>query len=305
MNNKKPILNKLLSNQGGIALVLTVLILANLLMITFIVADVILRIGKTSRAIGESESAYFAAESAMEKAIYKIEKERDGSELGTEGTPASGFLDNNIISWKSYLKPIKKLGSVICFDNSNITSVFTYGSVADVTDSSKGGNKNCIYTETLNSDIVKNNPLKVRLQPGRSFEIDFGVSVPTGLVFYPDSIDIDWPAQKEGRIIVLHKNEGGGVEQDAPIYTKHIPSDPGTLPASSHRNLDIISGSQFLAPRIRIINDETNNAVIYELNPSIAGDIFMPIGIEVTAKGYYNNQKERIIISDRKNWKIY
>jgi len=45
-------LSQISKRQEGIALVLSVLVLSNLLMITFIVTDVILRIGKTSREIG-------------------------------------------------------------------------------------------------------------------------------------------------------------------------------------------------------------------------------------------------------------
>ncbi len=56
-----------LNNQQGIALILAVLILANLFIIAFIVSDIVIRIGKSSHQIGYSEIAYLAAETAVEK----------------------------------------------------------------------------------------------------------------------------------------------------------------------------------------------------------------------------------------------
>ncbi len=278
---------KIHERQEGIALVLSVLILANLLMITFIVTDVILRIGKTSHEIGESEAAYFAAETAIEEAVYKIEKERDGSALGTAAAPSAGFLNNFKATWQRYLSAINTT-PVICIDDNNIS--YTYGSVADVTDPLKGGSKSCLYTATAGA-ITKSNPLKVKLRGTKSFEINFNVSVPASLSFYPPSIDIDWPNSIPGRVVVL---SAAGQES----------VDTTTSPSI----LKIPSSGQFGATpnyRVRVLNNGFSD-VTYDIGPHDSGaGIIMPVGIEIVGKGYFNNQKERIIVVDRKSWKIY
>ena len=57
--------------------------------------------------------------------------------------------------------------------------------------------------------------------------------------------------------------------------------------------------------RIRVLNNGFSD-VTYDIGPhnSSPGNI-MPVGIEIVGKGYFNNQKERIIVVDKKSWKIY
>ncbi|OGG92197.1 hypothetical protein A3H03_02610 [Candidatus Kuenenbacteria bacterium RIFCSPLOWO2_12_FULL_42_13] len=280
-------LSQISKRQEGIALVLSVLVLSNLLMITFIVTDVILRIGKTSREIGESEAAYFAAETAIEQAVYKIEKERDGSEIGTAVPPDIGFLNDFKATWRRYLSPINTT-PIICVDDNNVSYIYT--TVADVSDPLKGGNKSCLYTATA-GNITKGNPLKVKLRGTKSFEINFNVAVPASLNFYPPSIDIDWPNNTPGRIVILSATGQEVIDtMDSPSQKK-IPS----------------SGQFGNTPnyRIRVLNNGFSD-VTYDIGPhnSSPGNI-MPVGIEIVGKGYFNNQKERIIVVDKKSWKIY
>lgn len=266
---------------------LSVLILTNLLMITFIVTDVILRIGKTSREIGESEAAYFAAETAIEQAVYKIEKEYDGSQLGTAASPSVGFLNDFKATWQRYLSPINTT-PIICVDDNNVS--YIYSTVADVSDPLKGGNKSCLYTATTGV-ITKENPLKVKLRGSKSFEINFNVSAPASLSFYPPSIDVDWPDNTLGRVVILSATGQESIDTNTSLSIKKIPS----------------SGQFGSTPnyRIRILNNSFSD-VTYDIGPhdSSPGHI-MPVGIEIVSKGYFNNQKERIIIVDKKSWKIY
>jgi len=276
--------HRIFSQPKGIALVLSVLILANLMMITLIVADVILRIGKTSRAIGESESAYYAAESAVERAVYDLEKNHDGSELGTEVYPAMGTLSNPKVTWRRYLKPILTT-PVVCIGDDNIYHVYT--SVSDVTASGKGAEKSCVYTNDPGS-ITKSNPLRIKLRPNKSFELNFSIAAPVGLDFYPSSIDLNWDKSTPGKLVILDSS-GQTVIDTSPSPSQY---HTGTLTNSPNW-------------RARFINygpDDATYTVGPHDNPPATS---LPSTIEIVGKGYYNGQKERIIILDKRLWKIY
>ncbi|HOZ36722.1 MAG TPA: hypothetical protein PLR18_02740 [bacterium] len=269
----------------GIALVLSVLILANLMMITLIVADVILRIGKTSREIGESESAYYAAEAAVEKAVYALEKNHDGTTLGTEIYPSMGTLSTTEITWRRYLKPIFTT-PIICIGDDHIYHV--YDSLADISASGKGENKSCVYTDDPGI-ITESNPLRVKLRPGKSFELDFSIAVPSGLEFYPSSIYLNWDKSTPGSLVILDSS-GQTV-----IDTSPSPSQPQTDTLTNSPNW-----------RARFINNATSTDATYVIGPhDNPPATSLPSAVEIVGKGYYNGQKERIIVLDKRLWKIY
>ena len=256
---------------------MSVLILTNLFMITFVVTDVILRIGKSSQQIGESEIAYLAAESAIEQAIYQIEKEQDAAGL----EPAGDLMNVN----GSWVRSVISINSMVptCFDSQN--------KISFPSDPDTESDKSCVYAQDLSQNpIDQSNPLQVRLKPGKSFEINFNISVPAnsglgGTDFYPNAIYIDWPVSDSSLIILTAGSQTayntGGVR---------IPS----------------SGQMDDSPnyRLRLTNNDTVD-VVYSLAPNNADELF-PLGISVTATGYYNiDKKERVIVIDRRNWEIY
>jgi hypothetical protein len=76
-------------NNSGISILLTILILSSMMILTLAISEIVLRVGKSSREIGFSEIAYYAAETATEKAFYEIEKNRTIADLDS----LSGNLD--------------------------------------------------------------------------------------------------------------------------------------------------------------------------------------------------------------------
>jgi len=282
--------SKISSNHHGIALVLSVLVLANLMMITLIVADVILIIGRISQAIGESEAAYYAAESAVEKAVYEVEQPPyDISDWGTSAEdPAAGQLTNSRVTWQSYIQPVYII-PVICVDDKNI--VTTYNSLTDV---ENPNTKSCVYPEVLGQNISKQNPLKIKLRPEKSFELDFNITVPNsgGFIFYPKGIDFSWDKAASGYLIILDSNgQSFDNTADTPRHVSKSFAD------------DQVSSPNM---RARFFNGSTEEEVIYTIAPhDTPPSVFLPVGIEIVAKGYYNGQKERIIVLNKKLWKIY
>lgn len=68
-------MSKKLKSQPAVSLVLVVLILGSILAAGLMLSETLVRQGQVSRAISLSELAYYAAESGMEAAAYKINKE--------------------------------------------------------------------------------------------------------------------------------------------------------------------------------------------------------------------------------------
>jgi hypothetical protein len=77
-------------NQKGVTILIAVLILSSVVILALAVADVVGRSNRTSKDIGFSEVAYFAAEQGVEEALYSIERERSIENL--DG--GSGALDD-------------------------------------------------------------------------------------------------------------------------------------------------------------------------------------------------------------------
>jgi hypothetical protein len=81
--------NKLNSRQG-ISLIITILIISSILVSTITVGDVLIRHSQTVKSVEDSEMAYFAAESVLEKAKYEIFKNYEN----ISSYSLSGSLDN-------------------------------------------------------------------------------------------------------------------------------------------------------------------------------------------------------------------
>jgi len=269
-------------NNQGIALVLSVLILVNLLAITLIVTDVILRVGKTSQRVGDSEIAYFAAETGIESAIYQIESNQNAATLGTTDSLSLGTLTDVNGSWQRYVEPVYSIRATCIDDNQHVSFP---------TDPDLEIDKSCVYAQDKSqNEINKSNPLTVRLRPGKSFELDFNISTPTDLDFYPTAVNINWASAHTGQIIILDESGQSAVDTSSVTGTGRIPS----------------SGQFGDAPtyRLRIMNKSAAN-MTYVIEPQASNDP-LPVGISVTSAGYYQtDQKERIVVAERRNWEIY
>jgi len=297
-----------LGDERGIALILSIIILTNLLMITLIVTDVILRIGRSSQQISESEQAYFAAEAGIENGLYQIEKNNDASGLGTPTSPISGNLDEVDANWESYVAPVYTT-PVTCVDHNNKVSYHPVNSfselLSDIGASVMSNEISCIYAEDFASDLIirHNNSLMVLLEPGKSFELDLDLAV-VDPNFYPNQLDIEWgkpviPFKQsgatsiDGKIIVLDNGSQTIIDTNNP-GTETLPAS-GQFGSTPHH-------------RIRIINDEASDYGLYTFTPNGGTDNkYLPIGVRLTATGYYTSskKKERIIQVERKNWQIY
>lgn len=278
------LVQKIKFNNSGFSLVLSVLILANLLMITFIVTDVILRTGKSSQQIGQSEIAYLAAESSIERAIYQIEQNKNASNLGTSVSPTTGELNSTAGNWQSYMTPIY---------NTRITCVDDQQRITFPTDPDAETDKSCIYAEDLSQNtLTRLNPLLVRLRPGKSFEIDFNISTAPGSNYYSGAVVIDWsPVNHTGQVVVL-----------SPTGQSAFPTTPANRNLRVPPSPDIFGDSPDY--RIRIMNNSSGD-VIYTIGPRTGNEILI-VAISVTSQGYYDVDKnERVIVAERRLWEIY
>lgn len=172
-------------NEKGISILLVVLILSSLIVITLAISNIVLRVGRTSRQIGYSEIAYYAAETGVEKALYEIETNR--TVVGLDGD-SDNLSEISNASWERTLVEI----------TSYLTDCATLGSNEGV----------CVDTAgTINSG----NPLKINLDADNSFQLDLNFS---GLT-YPDSITITWSGT--GKIITLDGNGNQNTIEASPV----------------------------------------------------------------------------------------
>jgi len=72
-------------NQKGVTILIAVLILSSVVILALAVADVVGRSNRTSKGIGFSEVAYFAAEHGVEDALYSIERNRTVPDSSASG----------------------------------------------------------------------------------------------------------------------------------------------------------------------------------------------------------------------------
>lgn len=298
---------KQLYNNSGIALVLAIIILANLMMITLIVTDVILRIGKSSQQIGEGEVAYYAAETATEEAMYQIEKNKTVVDLGGLYEPSEGSLSSSNGWWQRYIQGVYETPVICIDDQQKLTYTETDGKtpaqIGTIVAGEVLSGKSCIYSPS-SGFINHQNVLIAILKPNKSFELNMDITAEEDSVdyYYPDYIDITWrefyPPRRndpDGKVIVLTSSG------QLPTYDTHVVN---TVRAPA-------SGSLGYDPQtvVRIIN-ENDDYVVYEFKPNGATDN-LPVGIKITTTGYYGNysqlekKKERIIETERRNWQIY
>ena len=203
-------------NNSGITLLMSVLILSTLMVVVVAVSEITMTVGKSSREIGQSEIAYFAAESAVERALYPVEKL-----LTVDGLNGSGTLSSSQGSW---------------------TRTVTQNTQAP--HQCQGTTYNvCVDGSDLN--ISASNPLKVILADNQSFELDFNVTgcPAVGSCFlYPDVVNFVWSGVG-GRIVARYiDGESNLVQSENVNLSVQIPST-GTLDPLDNYKIRAINDS--------------------------------------------------------------
>jgi len=182
------------NNQQGFSVLLAVLIMSSLTVVTFAASDVILRTGKTTREIGESEIAYYAAETAVEAALYEIEQNK--TIVGLDGTTGN-LTDINSATWSVQVNEIISY-SIDC--------------------ATLGANQG-ICVDTV-GDITMSNPLKVLLNPNSSFQLDLSFE---GFAF-SNILQIRWTGGSDGKVIYTGVS-GQFVDLNSPVNLNLLSTD--------------------------------------------------------------------------------
>lgn len=76
-----PFLSKQFKQQRGVTVLIAIVILASIIILVTAVSDLVVRSSQTAQDIGFSEVAYYAADTAIEKALYVIEREHSALNL--------------------------------------------------------------------------------------------------------------------------------------------------------------------------------------------------------------------------------
>lgn len=171
---------RLQNNNSGLSLLLTIFILSGLLIVGLAASDLVLRASRTSRQIGTSEVAYYAAESAAEIVLYRLEK---------ENTDITTLNDS---------------GALV-----EVDAEWTRGVTADT----EGPQTSNVYAESPGV-IDNSNPLKVKLDNGQSFELRLDING----VDYPNNLQIRWSGANGSKVIVYNKtDEEQDVGEHSPV----------------------------------------------------------------------------------------
>lgn len=234
----------------GISLILTILILSSLTVVTFAISDIVLRTGQSARKIGHSEIAYYAAETAVEKALYEIEKQKTIRGLDGQIDNLEEITDAN---WSLSITPLINLTA----------QCITVG----------GQEKGCI---TSSGNITTSNPLTINLNSGSSFQLDLNfqdlLNLEPGLV---ENLQIS--CGNNGEVITLGTNgQTPATPCNSPINLNNLDSnlyiirlvneDNFTLKPLGQKNLPIgisVVGTGNYKDQTRILEMERQNWQIY------------------------------------------
>lgn len=174
------------NSRPGFSILLAILIMSSLTIMTIAMSDIVLRVGRTSKKIGQSEIAYYAAETAVEKALYYIEKSEPRTIIIPGG--GSGNLVNiTDASWTRIVSEDTDL-TIECGEGEGQLHSDEEGVCVD----SAG-------------DITASNPLQVQLNPGSSFQLDLDFQ---GLSL-PNNLPISWSGT--GKLIALGNVNGQNI----------------------------------------------------------------------------------------------
>jgi hypothetical protein len=196
------------NREAGIALVLSVIVLAALIGLVIVVADLTTRATSDSNAIKATEIALAAAETAVELTIYDIEKNDKNltdfdppiTQSLADGPPGAFWYREVKVSTST--PALCSSGQPVCTDNDDIISA--------------------------------SNPLSVTLQPGQSFQLDLDI----GGAEYPNRVTVSWGGTNT-RVIVLTPS-GHETYTGQPVQ---IPDPPANLDPVDNYRFRIINES--------------------------------------------------------------
>jgi len=184
-------MKKITDNQQGISVLLAIMILSSLMILTIAISDIVLRVGRSTEQIGQSEKAYFAAETAVEKALYEIEKNNTISNLDV-AMPQT--LAQSKASWTRVVAQNNTL-SILC------SSIVGEPGI-------------CVNSSGA---ITNSNPLHAHLLAGKSFQIDLNFS---GMSL-PSTLSIAWSGS--GKVIASSAT-GQSVYTSSPVSLSNLNS---------------------------------------------------------------------------------
>lgn len=172
------------SQQSGISLILSIVVLMAIFGLVIVVADVAFDIRATSKAIGSSEVALFAAESAAELTIYNIENYGAGINLPPIPDQAITLPNGNNAYW-----------------NREVLAATTTPGLCTLADPTIRPSPVC--TNSAGTVVSAVNPLLVTLDNNRSFQLDLDIKRATSS--YPTHVYVDIGAGGS-RLIVTGRN---------------------------------------------------------------------------------------------------
>jgi len=176
----------------GVSLIIVILVIASILTGTIIVGDILIRHSMIVKGTEISERAYFAAESAVEKAAYGVLKNHEDI---TSYAPA-GSLDNGA--------------------DYGVTTPFTPDTACPNAP-----------TECASGNITSANPWNVGLSSGQSFWLDIDLNGAS----YPTSLNISATSPTSSELIVWECTTVVGPPRDcdpnqAPLQTVYYGWSP-------------------------------------------------------------------------------
>jgi hypothetical protein len=184
--------------QKGVSLILSLFILAALLSLGFLIADLTLRQGRTTQEAEASEVAFYAAEAGMEKVLYEINKNKVYriEDLASQTYPDyKGTLSESGGEWE--IVGVEKILRAPPYEPK-------------------------LYTP-LEGDISSINPLKVDLASQESFQLGLDLN----LEDYPQELKISW--EDQGLLIVFTWLRENSMETGTQTVYSSPPPEPLVL----------------------------------------------------------------------------
>jgi hypothetical protein len=250
------IYKKIKDQQSGLSLILSIVVLMAIFGLVIVVTDVAMDISASNRAIGTSEVALFAAETAAELTIYDVEYNNAGYGLTILPNDQEIVLTNDSAWW-----------------NREIQLATSSPGLCNPADPTIAPSPVCSANlGTINTG----NPLQVNLPNGRSFQLDLDIQNAND--YYPTHVFVTNTSGGASRLLVLGRN--AQVTHDPFNGTVSVPSS-GTLdPADNFK--------------IRIYND-SGSTQTYTINTQTGNDE-LPLGLEIRAYGRYQDTRRDIVL---------
>jgi len=215
-----PMKSGILHAQQGISLLLMVTMVGGLFFVTSAAVNLIWTVSKSSRTIGESEQAYFAALAAVEQALYEYEK-------------GSGALENMQIPKPPAINPPALQG--------NAAATFTANSVVDY------------LVPTYTNALTASNNQNLPIDTSNNLNID----VPAGKTFFLNlsTQGVTYPSQIQATLVtgsnITAKSFAQSIQAIQPLNTAGQ-NHQMNIPLSNNDAKLLITNSSGATARVQI-----------------------------------------------------